>query len=245
MAILVHITDARNVRSIERGGIKVRRGTMGVYCLPSLPDFFRTHQWAHELRRCGAKRVLAVDFRLPSREPCLFGPYGNPQGLSRVTVGKAAGTMLRAKEPLGLELIVPRAITAREVLRVREIPQSVGWRISPALKGKKPCLCCYCVDSHTPGAARFRASLIRRMLKTLREGDESEIDEALFRLEEMVARFRADARKHDWKNAFALQHHPSPRIRQLAADLIQHLPRNKSALETLAASGIVPRGPGP
>ncbi|MFC7647571.1 hypothetical protein ACFQX6_48985 [Streptosporangium lutulentum] len=47
-----------------------------MFCLPILPSYQLTHQWARELKRSGQRTLTAVDFRVPDDEPVFVGHYG-------------------------------------------------------------------------------------------------------------------------------------------------------------------------
>ena len=146
MAILVHLTAEKHAARIERSGIRPTRlrghPPRGVFCMPLLPSYFASHQWLRELRRHGTRAFVAIDFRVPSSEPVWAGHYGH-QHLA-TTVGRAARTILQLPDPRGWELILPRAVDAREIVNVREVSQVVGWRYFPGAHGTRPCPCDYC-----------------------------------------------------------------------------------------------------
>lgn len=67
MPIFVHLAPATMVARIRRAGIW--RGRWGVFCIPTLADYYSTHQWARELKRRGHRRMLAISFWLGDDEP--------------------------------------------------------------------------------------------------------------------------------------------------------------------------------
>ena len=150
MPVLVHLAGDADAQKMLKRGIRVGRG---VYCLPVLQDYFVSHQWLRELKRRGVRTIVAVQFRLPDNEPVLAGHFNGEH--ESVTLGTAIRKLRNAAQPLGFEVIVPRAIAAAEILRVRSVPQVTGWRFSPAAKGRKPCGCSYCVRGEIK-ASRIR-----------------------------------------------------------------------------------------
>ena len=46
--------------------------------------------------------------------------------------------------PEGFEVIVPRVIAPSEIVRVKALPQIVGWRYRPGANGSPPCICMCC-----------------------------------------------------------------------------------------------------
>ena len=141
MPIFVHLASASAVARIRRGGIK--RGHTGVFCMPMLPDYYSTYQWARELKRRGQRTMLAISFWLDDAEPVLVGHYGKPH--ETMCASEAVRTLLEAEDCLGYEVIVPRAIGPRELRSVRSVPHALGWRYYPAAHGKPTfCLCDWC-----------------------------------------------------------------------------------------------------
>lgn len=161
MAEFVHVTTARAARRIERSGIAARShgraGGRGVYCMPVLPSFTLTYQWIRELRRWQPGVLAAVHLRLPDDEPVTVGRYGAPP--CRSTAAQAVAIVRALDDPRGYEVFVPRAITAAEVRRVRDVPQGVGWRYLPAAHGRRPCPCPVCLQRGTYKVARLRRRL--------------------------------------------------------------------------------------
>jgi hypothetical protein len=146
MADFVHITTQRAARRIERSGVAARShgqaGGRGVYCLPVLPSFTHTHQWVRELRRWHPGVLVAVHLRLPDDEPVTVGRYG--QEPREVTAAQAVAIVSGLDDPRGYQVFVPRAISSREVRRIRDVPQGVGWRYLPGAHGRRPCPCPVC-----------------------------------------------------------------------------------------------------
>jgi hypothetical protein len=160
MAEFVHVTTARVARQAERSGIAARShgwaGGRGVYCTPVLPSFTLTYQWVRELRRWHSGVLVAVQMRLPDDEPVTVGRYGTlPVAM---TAARAVAAVWDLDDPRGYEVFVPRAVNAAEVRRVRQVPQGVGWRYSPAAHGRRPCPCPVCV----PRGGYKTAALRRR-----------------------------------------------------------------------------------
>jgi hypothetical protein len=44
----------------------------------------------------------------------------------------------------GYEVIIPRRIETSEILRIKSLPQVVGWRYQPGANGTPPCTCLCC-----------------------------------------------------------------------------------------------------
>ena len=167
MPVFVHLTSHRNLKAIRRTGLTPGGSagrSRGVYALPVTRNFQISHQWLRELRRQGGGSIYGVYFRLPDGEPVQIGLYS---GVHReVSAAEAVALMLAAEQrdpesgraadaerspsarrrslpssPQGFEVIVPRAIAPSEILRVKSLPQTVGWRYRPGANGTRPAAC--------------------------------------------------------------------------------------------------------
>lgn len=146
MASFIHIADERNASAILRGGIKsIKRksGLRGVCAMPVLPNFESTHQWARELKRRPIRSLICVQFRIPDKDAVLVGKYNGEK--LEMTAAEAVQTVLTHTDPMGLEVLIPRKINAKEITRTYPAPRVTGWRYYPAAKGKQPfCHCKWC-----------------------------------------------------------------------------------------------------
>jgi hypothetical protein len=122
--------------------------------MPVLPSFTLTYQWVRELRRWHSGVLVAVHLRLPDDEPVTIGRYGTPP--AEATAAQAVAKVRELDDPRGYEVFVPRAITATEVRRIRDVPQGVGWRYLPAAHGRRPCPCPSCLPRGGFKVARLR-----------------------------------------------------------------------------------------
>jgi len=165
--VFVHLTSHRNLKAIRRGGLSLGRNAgrpRGVYALPVTLNFQISHQWVRELRRLAGGTIVGVYFRVSDDEPVEVGPYSGPHRTMRAA--EAVALMLQAERrdpsaaraadagrkpkdrrrtlpssPEGFEVIVPRAIAPGEILRVKPLPQTVGWRYRPGANGTPPSAC--------------------------------------------------------------------------------------------------------
>lgn len=111
--------------------------------MPVLPDFSTTHQWARELKRRSIKTLICVQFRIPDEDPVLVGPFNGEK--LRMTAAEAVRTVLIHTDPRGLEVLIPRKIDPREIMRTYLAPRVTGWRYYPEAKGRPPfCRCKWC-----------------------------------------------------------------------------------------------------
>jgi hypothetical protein len=191
MPVFVHLTSQCNVASIRRGGIGLRKRLFrprGVYAMPVTRNFYISHQWLRELRRLGGGTIVAVYFRVRDDEPVEVGHYDS---LHRtMTAAEAAGLLMAAEtrdpaaerardraskavrgggrlpsSPEGYQVIIPRRIEPREIVRVKALPQVVGWRYKPGANGTPPCTCICCSRGEYG---------IRKLLRRVEEAEASE-----------------------------------------------------------------------
>ncbi|MFI0778395.1 HEAT repeat domain-containing protein [Streptomyces sp. NPDC021212] len=139
------------IRAVSRG----HGGGRGVFCFPVLSSYTLTHQWLRELaRREGPRGLVATSLRLPDDERVTVGPYnGVPV---ETTASDAVRRVAALTDPRGWEVFVPRAVTRREVHRVRAARQVTGWRYFPGSHGVIPCTCAGCRVRGEYGSRRLR-----------------------------------------------------------------------------------------
>ena len=162
MAMFVHLALESRIALIRRNGIRRLRRPVGefpggVFAVPVTRNFYISHQWLRELKRRNAGAVAGIYFRVPDDEVVWVGHYN--QGHRWMSAAEAVAEFMAAADANGWEVVIPRRIEASEVHRVRRLPQVVGWRFSPAAKGKPPfCTCKFCTRSEY-GARRLRERL--------------------------------------------------------------------------------------
>lgn len=163
MATFVHIADSRSARRIAKSGIratkiylpKQRDHIRGVYAFPVLPNFVVAHQWLRELKRRGFRTAVGVYFHLPDDDRVFVGHYSRNH--RSMPSAEAIGFLLRLRNPLGYEVVIPHKIAAKEIRRVKHLPQTLGWRYWPAAHGTRPCPCPICLDVGGIKTRRIRA----------------------------------------------------------------------------------------
>src|SRR5437870_2982006 len=122
MPTFVHIADQRDAASIRRTGLPLPKARLrayehanwkwGVFALPVIEDFMRTHQWVRELKRRGHGTAVGIYFRLGDSEMTWAGTFNQPkQALSAAQ----AAAKFRAEKTAGFEVVIPRAIRAGEI----------------------------------------------------------------------------------------------------------------------------------
>lgn len=196
MPILVHIADERESSSIRKNGLKVGKHRPGIFCMPVLPNFYVSHQWLRELKRSGARTYVGVYFKLDSQYLVYAGKYN--QEHRPITLGEAIKEIMSMNDPLGYELIVDRKIEAKEIEKIKFLPQKLGWRYFPSSHGRKPvCTCPCCIplgsikskrlkDKIEPPAKKI--SYAEALSKLKASESEYEIDELLMAINRIKKR---------------------------------------------------------
>lgn len=159
MARFVHYAPEHDIARIRRTGLRSSRDgqgrNCGVYAMPVVPDFLRTHQWLREIKRWhGGQTMLAVYFHIDDGTPVHFGHYNSRK--SSGTARDAVACLMQTSEPLGFEAVIGEPVAARQVKAIRFVPQMVGWRYFPGSNGRPPfCTCDYCQKGQ-PFSRRLR-----------------------------------------------------------------------------------------
>lgn len=143
MPTLVHLANERNAAMIPKNGIVISKHSIGIYCMPVLPNFYVTHQWLRELKRGGAKTFVGVYFKVSLKEVVFAGKYGLDH--HQMKLGESIAEILNMEDPLGYELIIDRKIMPSEILRIKHLPQVLGWRYMPNSHNRRPCSCELCL----------------------------------------------------------------------------------------------------
>jgi hypothetical protein len=153
MPILVHLADERESSNILRNGIKIGKFRRGIFCMPVMQNFYLSHQWLRELKRRGVKSYVGVYFKADSKVKVFAGKYNTEH--KYLELGQAIKEIQSIEDPLGYELIIERKIEAKEIVKIKNLPQNIGWRYKPRSNGLKPCSCDYCIRG-TMKASRIR-----------------------------------------------------------------------------------------
>ena len=149
MPTLVHRADQKDSKKIFNGGIAIGKGRQGIYCMPVLQNFYVSHQWLRELKRRGIKTFVGVYFKIGSSEIVFAGEYGKPH--IKLTLGDAIKKIMSIQDPLGYELIITRKIEPKEITKIKNLPQTIGWRYKPGSHGNSPCTCGFCQRGNIKG----------------------------------------------------------------------------------------------
>lgn len=162
MPIFVHLAPESRAKLIRRNGInRLRRATdrhpRGVFAMPVTRNFYVSHQWLRELKRGGQRTIIGVYFRLPDEQEVWIGHYGSVH--QKTSAAGAVAEFMAGEVREGWQVVIPRRIAPGELVRMRRLPQVIGWRYSPGAKGKAPfCTCNYCTRGEY-GSQRLRQRL--------------------------------------------------------------------------------------
>jgi hypothetical protein len=215
MTRLVHITTAAAARRIKRAGTRP-----GLYAMAVLPSFTLTHQWVRELRRRSPGVLVAIDLAVEPSLPVTVGLYGRPR--TPMSAASASGLLRSLDDPRGYEIVVPVALPRTAVVRVRPVPQGIGWRYLPGAHGRRPCACPVCLAPGTPGSARVRRRFSYdrpdptkpQLMASLRRAESP--DDIIAALWGLAGRSRGAA----WELAY-LADHPDPDVREVLLDTLK------------------------
>lgn len=234
MPTLVHLADEREAVNIKRSGIKIGKYRQGIFCMPVLQNFYLSHQWLRELKRGGVKTFVGIYFKVNSKTKVFAGKYNSEH--KYIELGQAIKELQSLDDPLGYEIIIDRKIEAKEIEKIKSLPQNIGWRYKPRSNGQRPCSCNYCIKSsikaneirekYEPKETKFSYSELLKRLKA--EDDISEI-------ENLLCYIRSKRRKGDPNELLFLLHKNSASIDQELA-LTLKMFRHKSTrliLQTL------------
>jgi hypothetical protein len=213
MPTLVHLADEREAAGIKRNGIKVGKHRSGVFCMPVLQNFYVSHQWLRELKRRGVKTFVGVYFKVDSKTKVFAGRYNSPHRY--IELGEAIKEINSIEDPLGYEIIIDRKIEAKEISKIKSLPQNIGWRYKPGSKGTRPCSCEYCIRASIK-ANRVREKYGREEVpltyRQILELLKSEKD--IYKIENLLARVRGKKRRSDPAELLFLLDKNSPSVEQ-------------------------------
>jgi hypothetical protein len=160
MPLLVHLADEKEVSRIRKNGIKIGKHRTGVFCMPVLNDFYVTHQWLRELKRSGVQTIVAIYFKVSRHESVWVGRYNEVH--QELKIGAAIQVIQQQDEPLGFELITNRKVEPQEIVKIRRLSQTIGWRYFPKSHGTVPCVCPICVPRGSIKGKKLRGRIESR-----------------------------------------------------------------------------------
>lgn len=230
----VQLAPASEERTIARSGLSGAKANVytgpsdftplrkAVFAMPVVGDFWTTYQWLRELRRSHDDRMIAVYFRVSDDEPVYVGRYNEPH---HATSASEAARWVMA-HPAGAEVIVPRSVGRKEVLRIKNLTQLVGWAEVPEPDERTRCLCQACVPRGSRDLMRRVRGAIAEAVLAARTARSSEgVLEALGSLE--IPLERARSRGLDPRGVLVHVRSRHPRVRQSAASLLGYFRRSQ------------------
>lgn len=173
MAMMVHLFDDRNRKSVARSGIIGHKATVrtpadyhtlerAVYAMPVLQSYFASHQWLRELKHSGARTIAAAYFKARTDTMVWVGRYNLDHRY--VPLGHAIALIMSEADPRGWEVVFQDSIAAKAVHSFKSVPQVIGWRHFPESHEQGPwkCLCDHCLSllKGKIKAKRLRTALI-------------------------------------------------------------------------------------
>lgn len=238
MALLVHIADEKHSARIRRGGIVPGKVAGAVYFMPVVQNHFISHQWLRELKRGGAKVLVGVYFRLPDDTLVWSGRYNQPH--RQMALSEAIGELNTIADPLGFEMFIEEKVMPDAIVRVRHLPQVIGWRYMPNAHDRRPCPCPSClrrgevgrtsiIEKYDPPTPRPAYADVVRQIQTSTNIDD--LQECLWSLQTKRRKANPEfmERLLDFENdelledvATTLGHYRHPRSKELLARLISH-----------------------
>lgn len=100
--------------------------------------------------------------------------------------------------PLGYEIIIDRKIEAKEIDKIKSLPQNIGWRYKPRANGLKPCGCDYCIKSTIKGnRVRQKYNLQEDGISYNEILEKLKVEDDIFEIENLLCSVRSKKRKSD------------------------------------------------
>jgi hypothetical protein len=196
MPTLVHLADAKETSSIIKNGLKIGKRRYGVFCMPVLRNFYIAHQWLRELKRRGVKTFVGVYFKMDSKIKVYAGKFNEEHRY--ITLGEAIKEIQSMEDPLGYEIIIDRKIEAKEINKIKNLPQTIGWRYKPGSNGLKPCSCDYCIGSSIKGnRIRQKYATIEKVILYKEILEKLKIEQDVYAIEDLLCLIRSKRRKAD------------------------------------------------
>jgi hypothetical protein len=190
MAVFVHFADENNKDSIEKNGIKINivhyeQISKGVFCMPVISDFYATHQWVREIKQYNSgNEIIAIYFKIPDDEVVFFGKYN--EKLEKI---KATGThkiFIDLEDKMGFQTIITRKILKNEIIKIKNIPQIIGWRHFPKSHERKRCLCPACLAFGSYNSKKIKIIELKKLFRELQNTNDNEkIKDILYSIEDL------------------------------------------------------------
>lgn len=137
MALFIHITDEKNLKSIKRNGLKLG-AEKKIYAMPCTENYQFNHSWTREIKRHKNFVPIVVLFEVADSTPIKMGIYYRPQEAVDALAKEAFNFVKEADYPLGFQVSFDFPIPAKNIKKIYYLPKVVGWRFSPDSNGKIP-----------------------------------------------------------------------------------------------------------
>jgi CRISPR/Cas system CSM-associated protein Csm2 small subunit len=90
------------------------------------------------------------------------------------------------EDKMGFQAIISRKILKNEVIKIKNIPQIIGWRHSPKSHERKRCLCPACLTLGSYNSNNIKKNKLNKLLKELNNTTEKkEIKDILYDISEL------------------------------------------------------------
>ena len=179
MAVFVHFTDENNQNSIIKNGIKIATIhyediKRGLFCMPVILDFYATHQWVREMKQhYSGNNIIAAYFKIPDDEIIFCGKYN--ETMIKMKANEAHKIFMSLEDKMGFQAIILRKIEKNEIVRIKNIPQIIGWRHFPKSHERKRCLCPACLGIGSYNSNKLKEREFKKLVKELRSANDEEI----------------------------------------------------------------------
>jgi hypothetical protein len=190
MAVFVHFTDENNKKSVIKNGIRMetihyKNVNKGIFCMPVIPDFYATHQWVRELKQYNSgNEIIAIYFKILDDEIILYGKYN--EEMRKTTAAKAHNIFMNLEDKMGFQAIVVRKIFSNEIIKVKNIPQIIGWRHFPKSHERKRCLCPACLTKGSYNSMKIKRIKLKELFSELKNAKELDsIDNILYSIKDL------------------------------------------------------------
>jgi len=225
MAIFVHVAPEKKIKSIERSGIKPSEIVQGVYCMPMTENYVATYQWNRELKRSEQnKQMKAVHFRIPDEEMVYIGHYTDREEKQFVKASEAVKLFRKMENKMGYEIIVPRKITKKEIIKIKNVNQNAGWRYYPKAHETKLCICSGCISGRGFKDTKLKQGVYMTNLKKMQSQHANTVLEGLRDIQDHICTTKVSYSKKE--HFITLLSHENEKIVIESLDIITRFYRN-------------------
>ncbi|MBU1078282.1 MAG: HEAT repeat domain-containing protein [Spirochaetes bacterium] len=233
MPVFVHLSSEKNIKKIQRSGIKPAKtyyNITGIFCMPVEKNYFISHQWLRELKRRGARTVMGIYFKIASDETVWIHHY-QEEPVS-MKAGEAIKKIKQDSDASGYQVIIPRKVLKKEIVKIKYISQVTGWRYYPGSHGrKKSCLCPACIPRGSINAQKTRKNRYNKLIKEIKNTDKEKTIISLLQDVSDIITWSSGNIKNIHDLAFLMDHPSVKVIRNLISTLLSY--KNDQAIPFL------------